>query len=93
MNNRGWPIRVAGVVVVDIAAGIHIPGVVRVVAIRRTQTDVLRYSLVPNLVNSYRIFSRLSDATFPAASLFQTASESSNPLSFLSDETLTLQGL
>ena len=50
LNNRGWPIRVAGVVVVDVAAGVHIPGVVRVVAIRRTQTDVLRYSLIPNFL-------------------------------------------
>ena len=83
LNNRGWPIRVAGVVVVDVAAGVHIPGVVRVVAIRRTQTDILRYSLVPNFVNSYRIFSHLSDATFPAASLFRITFRSSNLPSFL----------
>lgn len=46
-DNRGEAIRVRGVVVVGIAAGIHIPHIVRITAISRTQTDILRFNLHP----------------------------------------------
>ena len=46
-HNRGEPIRVASVVVVDIAPGIHVPRVVGVAAIARPETDVLSVSLTP----------------------------------------------
>ena len=39
---RGETIRVAGVVVVDIARGIHIPRIIRIAAISAPQTHVLR---------------------------------------------------
>ena len=46
-DNRGEAIRVQRVVVVDVAAGIDIPGVIRIAAISRTQTDILRFNLRP----------------------------------------------
>lgn len=50
LHNRGEPIRVAGVVVVDIAARVHIPRIVGIASIRRTQPNVLSYNLRPVLL-------------------------------------------
>lgn len=49
LHNRGEAIRVARVVVVDIATRIHIPRIIRVATIRRAKTNVLRYNLHPVL--------------------------------------------
>lgn len=49
LHNRGETIRVAGVVVVDIAARVHIPRIVGIATVRRTQTNVLSYNLRPIL--------------------------------------------
>ena len=49
MHNRGEAIRVARVVVVDIAARVDIPRIVRIAAVRRAQTNVLRFNLHPIL--------------------------------------------
>lgn len=48
-DNRGEAIRVQRVVVVDVATGIDIPGIIRIAAISRTQTDILRFNLRPML--------------------------------------------
>ena len=48
-DNRGEAIRVPRVVVADVAAGIDVPGVIRIAAISRTQTDILRFNLRPIL--------------------------------------------
>lgn len=45
----GEPIRVRGVVVVDVARRVHVPGVVRVATVGGAQARVLRYSLHPYL--------------------------------------------
>ena len=47
---RGAPITVRGVVDVDVACRVDIPCVVRVTAIRRTQTAVLRLQPTPNII-------------------------------------------
>ena len=44
---RGAAIRVRRVVVVGVARRVHVPDIVAVAAIRRTQPAVLRYSLHP----------------------------------------------
>ena len=46
-HNRGEPIRVAGVVVVDIAGRVDIPRIVRIATIRRTQPNVLSTTYIP----------------------------------------------
>ena len=47
---RGAPITVRGVVVVGVACGVDIPCIIRVAAIRRTQTAVLRLQPTPNII-------------------------------------------
>ena len=49
IHNRGEAITVARVVVVDVARRVDIPRIVRVVAVRRTQADVVStyFQLVP----------------------------------------------
>ena len=48
---RGAPITVRGVVVVvDVPGRVHIPRIIRVAAIRRTQPTVLRLQPTPNII-------------------------------------------
>ena len=44
---RGEAIRIDRVVVVDIAARIHVPRIIRIAAIRTAQTHILSFSLHP----------------------------------------------
>ena len=44
---RGEAIRIDRVVVVDIAARIHVPRIIRIAAIRAAQTHILGFSLHP----------------------------------------------
>ena len=46
-DNRGEAIRVRGVVVVGIATAIHVPRIIRIAAVSRTQTDNLSFNLHP----------------------------------------------
>lgn len=47
LHNRGEPIRVASVVVVDVTARVDIPSVISIASISTTQTHVLRDNLRP----------------------------------------------
>jgi len=49
---RGGAIRVRRVVVVGVASRVHIPHVVRVAAIGRTQPDVLSTAYIPVVLKS-----------------------------------------
>ena len=62
LHIRGEPIRVAGVVVVDIATRIDIPRIVRIATIRRAQPNVLSNNLHPIL---FRISFMPSDYECP----------------------------
>ena len=50
-HNRGEPIRVAGVVVVDIAARVDIPRIIRIATVSRPQPNVLSINLHPDIVS------------------------------------------
>ena len=50
-HNRGEAVRVARVVVVDVACRIDIPDIISIAAVSRTQTDILRVSLHPFIVS------------------------------------------
>ena len=47
LHNRGKPIRVVRVVVVNVAGLVHIPRVIRIVAVSGPQPDILSISLRP----------------------------------------------
>ena len=71
LYNRGEPIvRVPSVVVVDVAATIHVPHVIRIASVRRAQA-LVDYSLCPISLVIFRIFSHRRRATSLANLLLQ----------------------